>query len=233
MRVSLCPSETAAARESSCRRVRRGSLRPFGVLAALVLCQLAFSHVTAAPSRYLVRWVDDGDTIVLEGGERVRYLGINAPEIAHGDKPGEPYGNEARRFNRSLVLGCRVNLEFGERRRDVHGRLLAYVFLEDGTFVNGELVRVGYAHLLRRQACLRYWKLLLTLQRQALKEKRGIWSLPAVEPEDFYLGNRSSWVFHRPDCPFGLSMAPGNRIRFQSRYEAFFRGFSPCRRCRP
>lgn len=191
------------------------------------------SPVKAAEKRMLVKWVHDGDSVVLSDGERVRYLGINAPEIVHGDQPEEPYGDEARKYNRNLVLGRWVKLELAEQRRDRHGRLLAYVFLEDGTFVNEELLRLGYAHLLRKQANLRYWKRLLEIQRQALKEKKGIWSISAVDLEEFYLGNRNRWVFHRPRCRFGLNTAPGNRIRFEGRHEACYLGFSPCRRCQP
>ena len=183
--------------------------------------------------RAKVHWVDDGDTIVVAGGERVRYLGINTPEVAHKDEPGEPFGDEAKAFNKKLVQGRWINLELAEQQRDPYGRLLAYVFLADGTFVNGELVRQGYAHLLRKQPKLRYWERLLALQRQALKEKKGMWSLPVVKPEKFYIGNKRSWIFHRPHCQFGRKTAAGNRLRFRDRYEALYHGFSPGRRCKP
>ena len=205
----------------------------FSITIALLINQLILPAASAAQSRNLVRWVDDGDTIVLVSGERVRYLGINAPEIAHGDESGEPYGRKATAFNKRLVLDRRVKLEFEEERRDQYGRLLAYVLLEDGTLVNGELVRQGYAHLLHRQNGLRYWERLLNLQREALKEKRGMWSLSVVDPEDYYLGNKRSWVFHRPHCKFGLRTSHRNRIQFKSRYEALYQGFSPGRRCKP
>jgi endonuclease YncB( thermonuclease family) len=183
--------------------------------------------------RVKVHWVDDGDTIVVAGGERVRYLGINTPEVAHKDEPGEPFGDEAKAFNKKLVQGRWINLELAEQQRDHYGRLLAYVFLADGTFVNGELVRQGYAHLLRKQLKLPYWELLLALQRQALKEKKGMWSLPVVKPEKFYIGNNRSWIFHRPHCQLGRKTAAGNRLRFRDRYEALYHGFSPGRRCKP
>ena len=183
--------------------------------------------------RGLVKWVDDGDSIGIAGGERVRYLGINAPELAHDRAPSEPYGEEARIFNKQLVLGRWVRLELGDERRDRYGRLLAYVFLEDGRFINGELVRQGFAHLLRRQTKLRYWDRLLELQRKALKEKKGMWSITAVEPEKYYLGNKRSWVFHRPHCSLGRKTARRNRVRFKDRYEALYQGFSPGRRCKP
>jgi micrococcal nuclease len=120
-----------------------------------------------------------------------------------------------------------------ENSRDHYGRLLAYVFLKDGTFVNGELVNQGYAHLIRRQSKVSYWDRLLNLQRQALKKKKGIWSLPVTKPEKHYLGNKRSWVFHRPHCQLGLKTAAHNRVFFENRYGALYQGFSPGRRCKP
>ena len=203
----------------------------------LILVLLASGGTSPAAGadslRVKVHWVDDGDTIVVAGGERVRYLGINTPEVAHKEEPGEPFGDEAKDFNKKLVQGRWINLELAEQQRDHYGRLLAYVFLADGTFVNGELVRQGYAHLLRKQPKLRYWERLLALQRQALKEKKGMWSLPVVKPEKFYIGNKRSWIFHRPHCQFGRKTAAGNRLRFRDRYEALYHGFSPGRRCKP
>ena len=203
------------------------------LIQVLLACGLASPGADADSRRVQVRWVDDGDSIVVSGGERVRYLGINAPEIAHKDEPGEPFGNEARAFNKKLVQGRHIFLEVGEQQRDRYGRLLAFVFLEDGTFVNGKLVRQGYAHLLRKQPKLRYWERLLSLQRRALQEKRGIWSLPVVKVEKYYIGNKRSWIFHRPHCRFGLKTASGNRVRFNDRYEPLYQGFSPGRRCKP
>ena len=203
----------------------------------LILVLLASGGTSPAADadslRVKVHWVDDGDTIVVAGDERVRYLGINTPEVAHKDEPGEPFGDEAKAFNKKLVQGRWINLELAEQQRDPYGRLLAYVFLADGTFVNGELVRQGYAHLLRKQPKLRYWERLLALQRKALKEKKGMWSLPVVKPEKFYIGNKRSWIFHRPHCQFGRKTAAGNRLRFRDRYEALYHGFSPGRRCKP
>jgi len=203
------------------------------LILVLLACGLVSPAADADSPPVKVRWVDDGDTIVVAGGERVRYLGINTPEVAHKDEPGEPFGAEAKAFNKKLVQGCWINLELAEQQRDHYGRLLAYVFLADGTFVNGELVRQGYAHLLRKQPKLRYWQRLLALQRQALKEKKGMWSLPVVKPEKFYIGNKRSWIFHRPHCQFGRKTAAGNRLRFRDRYEALYHGFSPGRRCKP
>jgi micrococcal nuclease len=203
------------------------------VLTLLIACTLTALAGYGAEKRVRVRWVADGDTIVLTNGERLRYAGINAPEVAHEGELGEPYGDDARAFNQKLIMGRWLNLELTEEYRDHYGRLLAYVFLEDGTFVNGKLVEQGYAHLIRGQSSARYWERMLNLQRQALKERRGIWSLPVNKPEKYYLGNKRSWVFHRPHCQLGLKTAGHNQVFFKTRYEALYEGFSPGRRCKP
>jgi len=199
----------------------------------VIACILGALSVYGAKKRGRVRRVADGDTIVLTDGERLRYAGINAPEVGHDGEPEEPYGDEARAFNQKLVMGRWLNFELAEEARDRYGRLLAYVFLEDGTFINGELVKKGYAHVIFRQPKALYWQRLLNLQREALKEKKGIWSVPVVKSEEHYLGNKRTWVFHRPHCQFGLKTAGHNRVFFGNRYEALFQGFSPGRQCKP
>jgi hypothetical protein len=63
-----------------------------------------------------VGWVIDGDTIVLADGRKVRYIGINAPEIEHDDQKAEPFGNEAKSFNQGLVYRKNIRLEFDRER---------------------------------------------------------------------------------------------------------------------
>ena len=131
------------------------------------------------------------------------------------------------------MSGRWVTLEFERERQDDYGRLLAYVFLEDGTLVNSELVRQGLAYLCPKQRPLRYWDRLLEAQRQAMKEQRGLWSLPPPRREPVYMANKSSGIFHRPSCPLGRSAKPSNRLQFKERSQAFSEGFCPCRQCRP
>ena len=89
--------------------------------------------------------VIDGDTIALENGETVRYLGVDTPETVNPTKPVQCYGPEASEANRQLVGGKRVRLERCPDR-DQYGRLLRYVYV-DGVFVEAELVRGGYAYV--------------------------------------------------------------------------------------
>jgi len=146
-----------------------------GLLIALLAPGLQAAGGSPGERRAFVQRVVDGDTIVLSTRERVRYIGINTPELHHPKKPVEAYAREAKAFNRKLVEGKRVRLEFDIERRDKYGRLLAYVYLEDGTFVNAELIRQGYAQIMTFPPNVKYADLFLTYERQAREKNRGLW----------------------------------------------------------
>ena len=121
--------------------------------------------------------VVDGDTIYVQLADRVekiRYIGVNTPEIHHPIKGEEPGGREAAAMNRRLVGGRPVRLELDVRSRDRYGRLLAYVWLGD-TMVNAELVRRGYAQVMTVPPNVRYQDLFVKLQREARDAGRGLW----------------------------------------------------------
>ena len=127
------------------------------------------------PAAAVVQRVVDGDTVVLIGGERVRYIGVDTPELHHPRKPVEWYAREAAEFNRRLVDGKRVRLELDVQKRDRYQRLLAYVHLEDGTFVNAELLRQGYAQLLTIPPNVKHVDLFVQMQKEAREAGRGLW----------------------------------------------------------
>jgi micrococcal nuclease len=110
---------------------------------------LAFLSLLAISSAYAAKVIRviDGDTIELEGGVKVRYIGIDTPETVHPSKPVQFMGKEASAFNRQLVEGKDVRLEYDVQRTDKYGRTLAYVYVGD-TFVNAELVKQGYAQIM-------------------------------------------------------------------------------------
>jgi micrococcal nuclease len=121
--------------------------------------------------------VVDGDTIHVRIGERVekvRYIGVNTPEVHHPTRGAEPGGREAAAVNRSLVEGKRVRLELDVQERDRYGRLLAYVWVGD-LMVNAELLRRGYAQVMTVPPNVRYQGLFLQLQRDAREAGRGLW----------------------------------------------------------
>lgn len=116
----------------------------------------------------------DGDTIIIDGGQKVRYSGLDTPETHHPDKLPEDCGQEAFEANRRLVAGKMVRLEFDERRRDKYGRLLAYVYV-DSLFVNAELIRQGYAKVTTYRDNQRHHDDFTRLQRDAIAARRGMW----------------------------------------------------------
>lgn len=134
--------------------------------ALALLLALAGSAVPAPPAR--VARVLDGDTVVLDFGERVRYLGINAPEA------GERHAAEATARNATLVLGRTVTLETDTELRDHYGRMLAFVHV-GGTSVSATLVQEGLAHVLLIPPNGMHAEALLALQREAQAARRGIW----------------------------------------------------------
>ncbi|MGB9712239.1 MAG: thermonuclease family protein [Dissulfurimicrobium sp.] len=181
-----------------------------------------------------VRYVIDGDTIVLDNGEHVRYKGVNAPEIRHDDMEAEPFGYEALRRNRDLVQGKTVRLVIDRaEERDRHQRLIAQIFLPDGRCVQDVLVSEGLATVCAYDHLVRPDHGLLNLQVRAIGAKRGMWSVPPARPEHYYIGNRASMRFHRPSCPYGRQTSKLHTMIFYSREEAFKAGYCPCRRCLP
>ena len=132
----------------------------------LALVVIAIGPASAAAER--VSRVIDGDTIQLEDGQKVRYAGVNAPE------EGEPYHRESTQANNLLVGNKTVQLEFGRSKTDKQGRLLAYLYL-GRTLVQAELVKQGWALVMRTQALPRYWEP-LKQQAEAKAAGRGIWA---------------------------------------------------------
>ncbi len=120
----------------------------------------------------LVVRVIDGVTIEIAGGEIVRYIGIDTPETY---PQIEPFGLEAKAKNMELVEGKMVTLEKDVSDRDKYGRLLRYVYV-DGLFVNGELVRLGYAKAVSYPPDTRYQWQLEVLEAEAKAAGRGIWA---------------------------------------------------------
>jgi len=194
---------------------------------------LALIEFCFAEKIVFVHHVIDGDTIVLKKGTKVRYRGINTPETPDKDTPGEPLGWEATRRNGQLVQGRTVRLVQDDEKRDRFGRLLAYVFLPNGRMVNEILVREGLAFVCFSEKGSPFSKRLLAAQREAIDAGRGIWSIPPVRPEPYYVGNRKSLRFHRPSCPYGKKISKSNRIIFKSRSDACKAGFCRCKKCLP
>lgn len=131
-----------------------------------------------------VKTVLDGDTFRLANGDTVRLIGINAPEVAKRDEPGEPGGLQAQRFLYKMLAGKRVRLLPEEDRRDKYGRKLAHAFLEDGTNISALLLHEGHAYVIvvppNTGRAAEYFR----AETEARQARRGIWALNryAVQP---------------------------------------------------
>ncbi len=140
---------------------------------------LAAASAQSDPASFQVVRVIDGDTIqiccVFGDQVTIRYTGIDTPETHHPMKGIEHYGMEASEANRKLVGGKTVRMEYDIQQFDKYGRILAYIYLEDGTFVNAWLVENGYAMVMTVPPNVKHQELFLKLQREAREEKRGLW----------------------------------------------------------
>lgn len=125
-------------------------------------------------NEFLVTRVIDGDTIEIETGETVRYIGMNTPETVHPTKPVECFGKEASAKNKELVAGKKVRLVSDVSERDKYGRLLRYVYIGD-SFINLELVKEGYAYASAFPPDVKFSDVFLNAQRYAIENKLGLW----------------------------------------------------------
>jgi len=121
-----------------------------------------------------VKQVVDGDTLRLTNGEKVRLIGVDTPETKHPQKPVEQFGKEAYLFTKRMVEGKEVRLEFDWQRRDKYGRLLAYVYLTDGAFLNAEIIKQGYGFAYTKYP-FKYLDEFGGYEKEARENRRGLW----------------------------------------------------------
>jgi micrococcal nuclease len=127
---------------------------------------------------YKVKTVYDGDTVELEDGRKIRFLGINTPEIQHKDKLAEAGGEEAKAWLINKLQDARVRLEFDVEKTDKYGRTLAYLFTEKKEHINVSLVKAGLATISIYPPNLRYVNELIAAENEAEQDKSGIWQRP-------------------------------------------------------
>lgn len=127
-------------------------------------------QVVDFPKEAKVKRVIDGDTIELESGAIVRYVGINAPDN------GQPFEEESTDFNKKLIEGKKVKLEYDAYRSDRFGRILAYIII-DNKNLSIELVKKGLAKVViyKKRKPLIYQQKLLDAEIEAKSKKLGIW----------------------------------------------------------
>ena len=157
-----------------CRSITGRLTLALWVLALVLGC----GQPPGPPREAKVDRVIDGDTAVLEGGARVRFLGIDAPEMASDGRPAEPLAHQSKDYVAELIQGKTVRLEYDRERYDRYGRLLAYLYLPDGAMVNLMVVRQGLARVYSQAPNLLHQETLNAAQQEAMAAGRGLWQNP-------------------------------------------------------
>ena len=200
-----------------------------------IACLLVFSLAQSQEVWRTCIAVIDGDTIVLEGNERVRLIGVDTPETKDPRKPVQYFGRQAYEFTKRLVDGLKVRLSYDWNKKDKYGRTLAYVYLEDGTFLNAEIIKQGYGFAYRH-FLFKYYDLFKEYEREAREKAIGLWS--NVEGQEPLVANkeenpivyitRTGKKYHREGC----SALKSSKIPITLK-EARERRYTPCALCDP
>jgi len=165
---------------------------------ALVIASVVYMGIKSLPFSksasvnkdefFYVSRVVDGDTLKLSNDQRVRLIGVDTPEVHYSDKllrdakktgkdiaAIQAMGKKASNFTKGLCSAKKVRLEFDVQKNDRYGRLLAYVYLEDGTFVNAKILEEGYGQVMTIPPNVKYADQFLSLERNARDRRKGLW----------------------------------------------------------
>lgn len=124
----------------------------------------------------------DGDTIaVLLHGQRekIRLIGVDTPETKDPRRPVQCFGREAAAWTKQTLRGhtVRIETDSSQGERDKYGRMLAFVWLDDGLFLNQALIEQGYAHEYTYASVpYKYQAVFQRAEREAEIGERGLWS---------------------------------------------------------
>ncbi len=161
----------------------RSAIRALLASALLFVLPAATAACPAGPvdARARVDTVYDGDTVRLSDGREVRLVGLNTPELDHGDGPDQPLAVQARRALRDLLAtgDARVALAFGPERHDHYDRLLAHVFLADGRNLTRLLLERGLGWQVAIPPNLGHLECYTRAEGRARSAGRGVWGHPA------------------------------------------------------
>lgn len=140
---------------------------------------------SAIVGEYEVVSVTDGDTFQINYNgtkTKVRLIGVDTPESVHPDsKKNNEYGKQASNYTKSLLEGKTVKLEFDVLPTDKYGRLLAYVYLENGEMLNEKLLKEGYAQVATYPPNVKYVENFKSIQKEARENKVGFWATNAFK----------------------------------------------------
>lgn len=198
-----------------------------------------------------VKYAVDGDTIWVDingKDEKVRFVGVNTPEVAKDGKPAEFMAEEAKDFTNEALKNKEIYLERDISDRDKYNRLLRYIWLEEPATsptltdiekktLNGILVKEGYAYANYYKPDIKYQEYLKDLEKSAQDNKKGIWSdgtetskeNKKIDQSYLIKGNKNSKVYHLPEWDSYDTVKEKNAVYFETEKEAKEAGFRPAR----
>ena len=166
-------------------------LKKAPVSGAFLFCLLLVSNVQAncTTNHYdetaSIDWVYDGDTVRLKDGRKIRLIAVNTPELGRKNKQAQPLAREARHALITLLQSNpKVKLKYDRQRNDRYGRTLAHVFTADGLNVAAELITSGFGYAVTIPPNDWQSECYFALERKAVKETRGIWSVREYRARD-------------------------------------------------
>ena len=180
-----------------------------------------------------VQEVLTGDTIRLESGKTLKYIGLQSPPLQSLIPLIRQYGSEALEFNKKMVEGKKISVEWGSQIRDNQKNLLGYVFLEDGTFVNKEILKSGHARVKIVPPNIQHASLFRKLELEARRNKSGLWREEPENPflKSEYIGEKNTKIYYLPNSPELERIPEANLVKFDSRVQAKAAGYRACFTC--
>lgn len=172
---------------------------------------------------YKVVKVIDGDTITLNNSAKIRFSGINTPEV------GDCYYQEAKDRLTGLLMDNDVFLERDKTDIDKYDRLLRYVYLNN-EMMNSLMVREGYAKVFDKykEDTKRYDEL-KKIEEPVKASKLGVWGCEEKKTDCLYVGSKNSKTYHKPDCKLAKKIKPENMVCYKNEQEV--KPLEPCKKC--
>lgn len=149
-------------------------MRSMNKILILFFCCILLCPPSYSKDVFKCTKVIDGDTLQISNGRLVRLIGVDTPEFFHPTKPKEYFTEESKKFLKKMVEGKKITLDYGGQTFDKYRRMLAYVFLPNGTFVNAEIIKRGYGYVYTYYP-FKYADKFREYEDKARREKLGLW----------------------------------------------------------
>jgi micrococcal nuclease len=185
---------------------------PIKIMFLTLAINLIFSSTALSDNNiFTVEKVQDGDTLLLNDGTRIRLIGVDTPELHHPAKPVQYFAEEAYKFTKNMAEGRKVKLAFDWQRIDKYDRTLAYVYLLNGKMINAEIIKQGYGFAYTKYP-FKYIDEFRSYENEARGKEIGLWSGGGQK--------ELKWLLDREIKPIVLYPMAGNYWAIE--YDGFY-----------